>query len=139
MATETLRTVCNRDCPDACGLIATVEDGKLAAEGDELPVLDGGDQAAGVGAIPVANGAKRFSRHGGIVESRRGARRPDLDQVRPEVGQRSLPGVLRALFTVDAGARVVEEAVRRAAEDDRFDLFSKGLQRVLERFRPGIY
>ena len=23
MASETLRTVCNRDCPDACGLIAT--------------------------------------------------------------------------------------------------------------------
>lgn len=29
MAIEKLRTVCNRDCPDACGLIATVEDGKL--------------------------------------------------------------------------------------------------------------
>ena len=29
MATETLRTVCNRDCPDACGLVATVEDGRL--------------------------------------------------------------------------------------------------------------
>ena len=26
---STHRTVCNRDCPDACGLIATVEDGKL--------------------------------------------------------------------------------------------------------------
>jgi anaerobic selenocysteine-containing dehydrogenase len=25
----TARTVCNRDCPDACGLIATVEDGRL--------------------------------------------------------------------------------------------------------------
>ncbi len=29
MPTETRRTVCNRDCPDACGLIATVEDGRL--------------------------------------------------------------------------------------------------------------
>ncbi len=30
-----LRTVCNRDCPDACGLIATVEDGKLVALGGD--------------------------------------------------------------------------------------------------------
>jgi anaerobic selenocysteine-containing dehydrogenase len=29
MATTTARTVCNRDCPDACGLVATVEDGRL--------------------------------------------------------------------------------------------------------------
>ena len=29
MPVETLRTVCNRDCPDACGLIATVEEGRL--------------------------------------------------------------------------------------------------------------
>ncbi len=29
------RTVCNRDCPDACGLIATVEDGKLVALGGD--------------------------------------------------------------------------------------------------------
>jgi len=35
MATETLRTVCNRDCPDACGLIATVENGKLVALGGD--------------------------------------------------------------------------------------------------------
>ena len=32
---DTLRTVCNRDCPDACGLIATVEDGKLVALGGD--------------------------------------------------------------------------------------------------------
>lgn len=30
-----LHTVCNRDCPDACGLIATVEDGKLVALGGD--------------------------------------------------------------------------------------------------------
>ena len=30
-----LRTVCNRDCPDACGLIATVEDGRLVALGGD--------------------------------------------------------------------------------------------------------
>jgi anaerobic selenocysteine-containing dehydrogenase len=43
MATETLRTVCNRDCPDACGLIATVEDGKLVTLGGdpEHPVTKG--------------------------------------------------------------------------------------------------
>ena len=35
MATETLRTVCNRDCPDACGLIATVEDGTLTKLGGD--------------------------------------------------------------------------------------------------------
>ena len=29
MPSETVRTVCNRDCPDACGLLATVEDGRL--------------------------------------------------------------------------------------------------------------
>ena len=31
----------------------------VAAERDELPVLDGGDQSAGVGAVAVADGAKR--------------------------------------------------------------------------------
>ncbi|MCM3876490.1 MAG: molybdopterin-dependent oxidoreductase [Thermoanaerobaculia bacterium] len=43
MAVETVRTVCNRDCPDACGLIATVEDGKLVALGGdaEHPVTKG--------------------------------------------------------------------------------------------------
>ncbi len=43
MAIETLRTVCNRDCPDACGLIATVEDGKLVTLGGdpEHPVTKG--------------------------------------------------------------------------------------------------
>ena len=35
MATETLRTVCNRDCPDACGLVATVEDGRLVKLGGD--------------------------------------------------------------------------------------------------------
>ncbi len=35
MPTETLRTVCNRDCPDACGLIATVEDGRLVRLGGD--------------------------------------------------------------------------------------------------------
>jgi len=43
MATETLRTVCNRDCPDACGLVATVEDGRLVSLGGdpEHPVTKG--------------------------------------------------------------------------------------------------
>ena len=43
MPVETLRTVCNRDCPDACGLIATVVDGKLVSlSGDpEHPVTKG--------------------------------------------------------------------------------------------------
>ncbi len=35
MSTERLRTVCNRDCPDACGLIATVEDGRLTRLGGD--------------------------------------------------------------------------------------------------------
>ncbi len=35
MPTESLRTVCNRDCPDACGLIATVEDGRLVRLGGD--------------------------------------------------------------------------------------------------------
>jgi anaerobic selenocysteine-containing dehydrogenase len=35
MTTEALRTVCNRDCPDACGLIATVEDGRLVRLGGD--------------------------------------------------------------------------------------------------------
>jgi anaerobic selenocysteine-containing dehydrogenase len=26
---EVRKTICNRDCPDACGLVATVEDGKV--------------------------------------------------------------------------------------------------------------
>jgi anaerobic selenocysteine-containing dehydrogenase len=29
MSAETLRTTCNRDCPDACGVLATVENGKV--------------------------------------------------------------------------------------------------------------
>lgn len=33
--TEKLRTVCNRDCPDACGLVATVEDGRLLRLGGD--------------------------------------------------------------------------------------------------------
>jgi anaerobic selenocysteine-containing dehydrogenase len=43
MPTEILRTVCNRDCPDACGLVATVEDGRLVRlGGDPLhPVTKG--------------------------------------------------------------------------------------------------
>lgn len=43
MPTQTFRTVCNRDCPDACGLVATVEDGRLARlEGDpDHPVTRG--------------------------------------------------------------------------------------------------
>lgn len=28
---ETRRTICNRDCPDACGIVATVEDGRVTA------------------------------------------------------------------------------------------------------------
>ncbi len=35
MPTETLRTVCNRDCPDTCGLVATVEDGRLVRLGGD--------------------------------------------------------------------------------------------------------
>ncbi|HEY3349598.1 MAG TPA: molybdopterin-dependent oxidoreductase [Thermoanaerobaculia bacterium] len=43
MGAVELRTVCNRDCPDACGLIATVEDGKLVALGGDPahPVTNG--------------------------------------------------------------------------------------------------
>jgi anaerobic selenocysteine-containing dehydrogenase len=43
VAVETLRTVCNRDCPDACGLIATIDDGKLVKLGGdpEHPVTQG--------------------------------------------------------------------------------------------------
>src|SRR5258706_3345931 len=43
MAVETHRTVCNRDCPDACGLVATVEDGKLIRLGGDPdhPVTNG--------------------------------------------------------------------------------------------------
>jgi anaerobic selenocysteine-containing dehydrogenase len=35
MGTVELRTVCDRDCPDACGLIATVENGRLVALGGD--------------------------------------------------------------------------------------------------------
>lgn len=43
MAEETLRTTCNRDCPDACGVIATVEHGKVTGlRGDPAhPVTQG--------------------------------------------------------------------------------------------------
>src|SRR5262245_50401906 len=41
--THTLRTTCNRDCPDACGILATVEDGVVTAlRGDpDHPVTRG--------------------------------------------------------------------------------------------------
>ncbi|MBM3495463.1 MAG: hypothetical protein FJX72_14245, partial [Armatimonadetes bacterium] len=29
MPAETRRTACSRDCPDACGVLATVEDGRV--------------------------------------------------------------------------------------------------------------
>jgi anaerobic selenocysteine-containing dehydrogenase len=40
---ETRRTVCNRDCPDACGIVATVEDGRITRiRGDkEHPITRG--------------------------------------------------------------------------------------------------
>jgi hypothetical protein len=28
---ETRKTTCNRDCPDACSIVATVEDGRVTA------------------------------------------------------------------------------------------------------------
>src|ERR1019366_6387645 len=36
---------------------------RIAPESDELPVLDGGDEAAGVGAIAVTDGTERLDRH----------------------------------------------------------------------------
>lgn len=40
---ETRKTICNRDCPDACGIVATVEDGKITRiRGDkEHPITRG--------------------------------------------------------------------------------------------------
>lgn len=40
---ETRKTICNRDCPDACGIVATVEDGRITKiRGDkEHPVTRG--------------------------------------------------------------------------------------------------
>ena len=43
MTAQTLRTTCNRDCPDACGILATVQDGVVTQlKGDpEHPVTRG--------------------------------------------------------------------------------------------------
>lgn len=43
MVTETRRTTCNRDCPDACSILATVEDGRITRlQGDrDHPVTHG--------------------------------------------------------------------------------------------------
>lgn len=43
MATEQKRTACNRDCPDVCGIVATVEDGRVVRlQGDpQHPVTRG--------------------------------------------------------------------------------------------------
>lgn len=43
MAAETRRTACSRDCPDACGIVATVDNGKVVAlKGDpDHPVTRG--------------------------------------------------------------------------------------------------
>jgi anaerobic selenocysteine-containing dehydrogenase len=35
MATELRKTACNRDCPDACGLVVTIEDGKVTRIGGD--------------------------------------------------------------------------------------------------------
>ena len=32
---EVLHTACNRDCPDACGIVARVEDGRVLALGGD--------------------------------------------------------------------------------------------------------
>ena len=42
-APEIKKTLCNRDCPDACGIAATVEDGRVVAlTGDkDHPVTEG--------------------------------------------------------------------------------------------------
>jgi anaerobic selenocysteine-containing dehydrogenase len=43
MTTETRRTVCNRDCPDVCGIVATIENGRVTrlAGDPEHPVTRG--------------------------------------------------------------------------------------------------
>ena len=43
MTVQTLRTTCNRDCPDACGILATVQNGVVTQlKGDpEHPVTRG--------------------------------------------------------------------------------------------------
>ena len=40
---KTLKTMCNRDCPDACGMLATVEDGRVVKLGGdpEHPITGG--------------------------------------------------------------------------------------------------
>src|SRR5512144_1638114 len=40
---ETRKTVCNRDCPDACAIVATIEDGRVVKIGGdpEHPVTQG--------------------------------------------------------------------------------------------------
>src|SRR5947208_17006322 len=42
-AAERVRTLCNRDCPDACSIVATVEDGRVTRlQGDpDHPVTRG--------------------------------------------------------------------------------------------------
>ena len=43
MSSEIRRTTCNRDCPDVCGILATVQDGRVVAlEGDpDHPITRG--------------------------------------------------------------------------------------------------
>lgn len=50
---EIRKTVCNRDCPDACGIVATVEDGRVVRlQGDpDYPVT----RAQKRGARPTAS------------------------------------------------------------------------------------
>jgi anaerobic selenocysteine-containing dehydrogenase len=44
-----VRTTCMRDCPDACGIIATVEDGRV--------IRQRGDPTHGVTQVSSARGA----------------------------------------------------------------------------------
>ena len=40
---EQRKTICNRDCPDTCGIVATVEDGRiLRIQGDRDHPVTGG-------------------------------------------------------------------------------------------------
>ena len=43
MAVERKKTMCNRDCPDTCSIIATVEDGRVTKiQGDkDHPITQG--------------------------------------------------------------------------------------------------
>ncbi|MHC4391376.1 MAG: molybdopterin-containing oxidoreductase family protein [Planctomycetota bacterium] len=124
LGVRTIRTTCNRDCPDACSMIAHVEDGKVV-------------RVTGDREHPVTNGflcyrTERFPRTlqkdpGRLLEPM--ARRSWLSRMRSgKVGPVEAHGRLAAL---------AEDPLEPVGWDEVLDLLARELLRIKEESGPG--